>query len=92
MDRIKQIIDSNDTWAGRLFVLVSQGLIVLSLITFSIETLPDLSEPARRWLHFAEVFTFFVLTVGLGVVAVPAGLVASALSKAREMEDQEKER
>ncbi|QDT04262.1 Cyclic nucleotide-gated potassium channel [Rubripirellula lacrimiformis] len=29
-------------------------------------------------------FTFFVLLVGLGIVSVPAGLVASALSKARE--------
>jgi voltage-gated potassium channel len=34
-----------------------------------------------------RVFTFFVLMVGLGVVAVPAGLVASALSKARSEED-----
>ena len=33
-----------------------------------------------------RVFTFAVLLVGLGVVSVPAGLVASALSKAREME------
>lgn len=32
-------------------------------------------------------FTFLVLLVGLGVVSVPAGLVASALSKAREIED-----
>ena len=31
-----------------------------------------------------KIFTFFVLMVGLGIVAVPAGLVASALSKARE--------
>ena len=33
-----------------------------------------------------RVFTFFVLLVGLGVVSVPAGLVASALTEAREME------
>jgi voltage-gated potassium channel len=31
-----------------------------------------------------RVFTFFVLIIGLGVVAVPSGLFASALSKARE--------
>ncbi len=31
-----------------------------------------------------RVFTFFVLVVGLGIVAVPSGLFASALSKARE--------
>ncbi|WP_201746181.1 ion transporter [Veronia nyctiphanis] len=34
-----------------------------------------------------KVFTFFVLIVGLGIVSIPAGLVASALSKAREMEE-----
>jgi hypothetical protein len=28
-----------------------------------------------------------VLIVGLGIVAVPTGLMASALSKARELED-----
>ena len=33
-----------------------------------------------------KVFTFFVLIVGLGIVAVPTGLFASALSKAREGE------
>lgn len=36
-----------------------------------------------------RIFTFFVLMVGLGVVAVPTGLVASALSKARELEEEE---
>ena len=35
-----------------------------------------------------KVFTFFVLMIGLGIVAVPAGLVASALSKARMEEEQ----
>jgi voltage-gated potassium channel len=35
-------------------------------------------------------FTFVVLLVGLGIVLIPAGLVASALSKAREIEDGEK--
>jgi len=30
-----------------------------------------------------QFFTFFVLMLGLGVVAVPTGLIASALSQAR---------
>ena len=34
-----------------------------------------------------KVFTFFILIVGLGVVSIPAGMIASALAKAREMED-----
>ncbi|ORE84961.1 ion transporter [Oceanococcus atlanticus] len=33
-----------------------------------------------------RTFTFLVLMIGLGVIAVPPGLVASALSKAREQE------
>jgi len=33
-----------------------------------------------------KVFTFFVLMLGLGVVAVPTGLVSSALSQARSEE------
>jgi len=36
-----------------------------------------------------KIFTFFVLLVGIGVVTVPAGLVASSLSKAREIEEKE---
>ena len=35
-----------------------------------------------------RVFTFFVLVTGLGIVAVPTGLFASALSKAREGEKE----
>lgn len=34
------------------------------------------------------VFTFVVLIIGLGVICVPAGLVASALYKAREMNEK----
>ena len=34
-----------------------------------------------------RIFTFFILLIGLGVMSVPAGLLASALSKARQMED-----
>jgi voltage-gated potassium channel len=35
-----------------------------------------------------RLFTFFVLIIGLGVIAVPTGLVASALSAAREQEKE----
>lgn len=37
-----------------------------------------------------KVFTFFVLIVGVGVITIPAGLVASALTRAREIEDARK--
>lgn len=34
-----------------------------------------------------KIFTFFVLMIGIGIVSVPTGLIASALSKARIEED-----
>lgn len=36
-----------------------------------------------------RIFTFFVLMIGIGIVTVPAGLMASALSKARKIQDGE---
>lgn len=38
-----------------------------------------------------RVFTFFVVLIGVGIVTVPAGLVASALSKARRVQDEEED-
>ena len=35
-----------------------------------------------------KFFTFFILMCGLGIVAVPAGLIAAALSKVRQDEDR----
>jgi voltage-gated potassium channel len=36
-----------------------------------------------------KVFTFIILMIGLGMVSIPAGIVASSISKAREMEKEE---
>lgn len=33
-----------------------------------------------------RIFTFVILMIGLGVISIPAGLLAAALSKARQME------
>ena len=37
-----------------------------------------------------KIFTFVILMCGLGVVAVPAGLISAALSKVRRDEDRDK--
>lgn len=37
-----------------------------------------------------KIFTFFILMIGLGVVAVPAGMISAALTEAREIEEKEK--
>lgn len=33
-----------------------------------------------------RIFTFFILMIGLAIVAIPAGIIASAVNKAREMD------
>ncbi len=60
---LKCMIENNDTRRGRIFDLVIQSLILLSLVTFSIETLPDLSDPLRRWLRYVEIGTVAVFTM-----------------------------
>lgn len=37
-----------------------------------------------------KLFTFVILILGLGIIAVPTGMVASALAKARKEEDEQK--
>jgi len=35
-----------------------------------------------------RLFTFIILMIGVGIVTIPAGLVSSALTKARELEEE----
>ena len=52
---LKQLIEQNDTRAGKIFDLFIQALIVVSLVSFSIETLPDLRAGTRQLLGAIEV-------------------------------------
>lgn len=54
---IKSIVERSDTPAGKTFDLIIQALIVVSLVSFSIETLPNLSEGARQLLRTVEIVT-----------------------------------
>lgn len=63
MEFLKGIIERTDTKAGKAFDLFIQFLILLSLITFSIETLPDLSENQKHILWVIEVLTVIIFTV-----------------------------
>lgn len=62
-ERIKQTVENPDTKWGRVFAITIQCLIVLSLITFSIETLPRLSHRTQTILRAIEVFTVSIFTV-----------------------------
>lgn len=61
--QIKQIIENNDTVPGKVFDLFIQALIILSLVSFSIETLPDLSENAKRILRITETITVIIFSI-----------------------------
>lgn len=60
---LKAVIEGNDTKSGRAFDLVIQLMIVISIITFSIETLPNLSIGAISLLSTIEtvIVTLFTL-------------------------------
>jgi len=61
-DRLRRLVDV-DTRAGRVFGLVVQFLILLSLVTFCIETLPDLTEGQREALRMIETSTVALFTL-----------------------------
>ena len=63
MEFLRNIVDSCDSRAGRCFDLTIQLLIVISLIAFAIDTLPDVSPELRRFLRHLEVFTVAIFTL-----------------------------
>ncbi|MCK5126579.1 MAG: ion transporter [candidate division Zixibacteria bacterium] len=61
--RLKRIIEENDTTAGKAFDLIIQFLIIVSLISFSIETIPGLSKTTLHILKTIEVTTISVFSL-----------------------------
>ncbi|QDS95058.1 Cyclic nucleotide-gated potassium channel [Roseimaritima multifibrata] len=62
MPTLKNIVERSDSTIGRAFDLAIQLLIVLSLIAFSVETLPNLDPQWIRFLQIFEVVTVLVFT------------------------------
>ena len=60
---LKATVERNDTVPGRTFDLVMQSLILISIITFTIETLPDLEADTRKFLHATEVVIVILFTI-----------------------------
>ncbi|MEQ9032434.1 MAG: ion transporter, partial [Aggregatilineales bacterium] len=50
--RLKSIIENTDTTAGRYFDMTVQGLIILSMVLLTLETVPELA-------HLFPYFQFF---------------------------------
>lgn len=62
-DTIKDIIDSTDNRAGRIFSILIQILILISVVTFSMETLPDLEPETRMTLRYIEICSVLIFTI-----------------------------
>ena len=60
---LKRMVEETDTLQGRVFDNVVKGLIIFSILTYSIETLPDLSAQAQRLLYALEVAVVIIFTV-----------------------------
>lgn len=59
---LKNLVELNNTKRSRLFAFFIQFLIILSVITFSIETLPDLKPQTRIVLNAIEAFCVIIFT------------------------------
>tara|TARA_R100001377_G_scaffold60476_2_gene36696 strand:- start:392 stop:1105 length:714 start_codon:yes stop_codon:yes gene_type:complete len=60
---LKSLVEEHDTPEGKIFDSVIQVLIIISLFTFSLETLPNLSEKSQTLLNIAEVIIVFLFTL-----------------------------
>ncbi|MBD3635732.1 MAG: ion transporter [Crocinitomicaceae bacterium] len=60
---LKSIILDDDTRAGRLFDLFIQSLIIVSLISFSLETVKGKSESYYHILDIIETITVIIFTI-----------------------------
>ena len=72
MDALRKIIEDSDTATGRSFDLLIQALIILSLISFSLETLPIISQHHRSLLNAFEIFCIGLFTIEYALRVVVA--------------------
>lgn len=61
-EKMRRVVDCTDTRAGRSFDIAVQALVVVSVVSFSVETLPGLAEEARRALRVLEAAIVLLFT------------------------------
>ncbi|QLG46016.1 ion transporter [Costertonia aggregata] len=60
---LKNIVEFNDNTKSRIFAYFIQILILVSIISFSFETVPDLKPETRKLLRIIEVFCVLVFSI-----------------------------
>ena len=61
--KLNSLLNDNDSKKGKFFAWFIQVLIIISIITFSIDTLPNLTEKNRLVLKTVEYFCVIVFTI-----------------------------
>lgn len=61
--QLKRIIEKDDTINGKIFDLIIQFLIIVSLISFTIETIPDLSETTTKFLRVLDIIIVSIFSL-----------------------------
>lgn len=63
MEKLRRMVERSDTKAGRAFDWTVQTLVLVSLVSFSVETLPNLPFAWQRFLSAVEAVTVGLFTV-----------------------------
>lgn len=62
-NKLRKIVEENDTRSGRYFDNIVQILILISLISFSLETLPDNSDQFNILLKYIEIASVILFSI-----------------------------
>lgn len=62
-EKIRHIVEENNTKSGRIFDLSIQVLIVFSLIVYSVGTLPNLSPLLSEIINWIDIVCYIVFTI-----------------------------
>lgn len=62
-EEIRQVIDNTENTSGKVFTFSIQFLIIVSLVTFSIDTLPNVSPRTKELLRLIEVVTVVIFSL-----------------------------
>lgn len=61
--KLKIFIEQNDTKGGKYFDIFIQLLIILSILSFSVETIPDISQELKSILNILEIVSVLIFTI-----------------------------
>ena len=62
-EKVNQIVDSRETKSGLYFDYIIQFLILLSILSFTIETIPDLEPSTLKILNIIELVCIIIFTI-----------------------------